>query len=397
MNPSDRPAIRLLPGRDKRVRAGHPWIYSNEIDMSAEAKSLSPGSLVAVISDNGRPLGTATFNPHALIAARVLSPNGAVAVDADFLADRFSRALSLRARLYAEPFYRLIHAEADGLGGLIVDRFGDVLVVQLTTAGMERLGEAVIAGLEQALQPRVIVLRCDSSVREAGAGEAYVRVAKGTLDEAVEIPEGRVRFLADLKGGQKTGWYFDQRDNRLFMAGLAGQGRVLDVYCYAGGFALQAAAAGAREVLAVDRSADALALAERTAVLNGLEGRCRFERAEAFAALQRLAAEDARFDLVIADPPAFVKSRKDLAVGIRGYRKLIGLAASTVAPGGFLFVASCSHNVDEATFAEQVRRGLQRAGRSGRIIRRAGAGPDHPVHASLPETAYLKAEVLQLD
>lgn len=397
MTESDRPVVRLLPGRDKRARAGYPWIYSNEIDMDAEAKALAPGSLITLLSDNKRPLGAATFNPHTLIAARVLASDATAAIDEDFVARRIGIALALRERLYAAPFYRLVHAEADGLGGLVVDRFGDVVVAQLTTAGMERLSDRVIAALERTLQPRVIVLRCDSTVREAGAGEAYVRVAKGALAETIEIPEGKVRFLADLQGGQKTGWYYDQRDNRLFTARLAEGARVLDVYCYAGGFALQAAAEGAREVVAIDRSADALALAVRAAALNGLDDRCRFERGEAFASLQRLAAEGARFDLVIADPPAFVKSRKDLQVGIRGYRKLVAATAGVVAPGGFLFVASCSHNVDEATFAEQVRRGLQRAGRTGRILRRAGAGPDHPIHVSLPETAYLKAEVLQLD
>lgn len=397
MTNADRPIVRVLPDRDKRARIGHPWIYSNEIDMDQAAKALAPGSLVTLMSEGRRPLGIATFNPHTLIAARILSSDPGGAIDADFLTRRLGHALALRDRLYPEPFYRLVHAEADGLGGLIVDRFGDVVVAQLTTAGMERLRDAIIAALERMLQPRVIVLRCDSSVREAGAGEAYTQIVKGALSEPIEIAEGKVRFLADLQGGQKTGWYFDQRDNRLFMASLAEGGRMLDVYCYAGGFALQAAASGARAVVAIDRSADALALAAQAATLNGLTDRCTFERGEAFATLQRLAAEGAKFDLVIADPPAFVKSRKDLPVGVRGYRKLAALAASVVAPGGFLLVASCSHNVDEVTFSEQVRRGLNKAGRTGRIIRRAGAGPDHPIHASLPETAYLKAEALQLD
>jgi 23S rRNA (cytosine1962-C5)-methyltransferase len=397
MNQDDRPIVRLLPGRDKRARTGYPWIYSNEIDMDQAAKALAPGGLVTLMAVGRRPLGIATFNPHTLIAARLLSSDPGGTIDEDFLARRLGQALALRERLYPEPYYRLVHAEADGLGGLIVDRFGEVVVAQLTTAGMERLRDAIVAALDRTMQPRVIVLRCDSAVREAGAGDAYTHVAKGALDGPIEVPEGKVRFLADLHGGQKTGWYFDQRDNRLFMARLADGGRVLDVYCYAGGFALQAAASGARAVVAIDRSADALALAAQAATLNGLTDRCTFERGEAFASLQRLAAEGAKFDLVIADPPAFVKSRKDLAVGVRGYRKLAALAASVVAPGGFLLVASCSHNVDEATFSDQVHRGLNRAGRTGRILRRAGAGPDHPIHASLPETAYLKAEVLQLD
>ncbi|MEE8444809.1 MAG: class I SAM-dependent methyltransferase, partial [Alphaproteobacteria bacterium] len=240
-------------------------------------------------------------------------------------------------------------------------------------------------------------LRNDSPVRRLEGLDTVVETARGACGGPVELREGEIRFLADLAGGQKTGWFYDQRDNRAFTGNLARDGRVLDVYCHTGGFALHAAAGGAREVLGVDRSAAALALAEQAAALNGFGACCRFLKADAFTALERLGRDGERFDLVVADPPAFVKSRKDIKPGLRAYRKLARLCAGLVSPGGFLFIASCSHNVAGDSLAEQVGRGLADAHRGGRILRRAGAGPDHPVHPWLPESAYLKSLVLQLD
>jgi len=247
------------------------------------------------------------------------------------------------------------------------------------------------------LAPRAIVLRNDSPARALEGLEPELRIAKGEIDGPIELSENGARFLADPREGQKTGWFFDQRDNRRFVAGLSAGARVLDLYCYAGGFAIAAAQAGADAVLALDRSEPALALAAASAELNGVGRRCRFQRADAFGELSRLVAAGERFDVVIADPPAFVKSKKDLGPGLRGYRKLARLAATLVERGGVLFIASCSHNVEPPDFAEAVRRGLEDAGRSGRILRSAGAAPDHPVHPWLPESAYLKAQALVLD
>jgi 23S rRNA (cytosine1962-C5)-methyltransferase len=392
-----RPEILLEPNRHKRAAGGHPWIYSNEIKMDAAAKALPSGSLVTVKTSEGKRLGVATFNPHTLVAARLLDRDATRRIDEKFFVSRLERAASLRRRLYGEPYYRLIHAEADGLPGIVADRFGDVLVCQLNTAGMARLEEAWLGACAKVLAPRAIVLRNDSSARTLEGLETEVRVAAGTLDGPVEIVENGVRFRVDPLGGQKTGWFYDQRDNRRFMAGLTSGGRVLDLYCFGGGFAIAAALAGAASVLAVDRSEAALELAAASAQANGVGETCRFARGEAFAELERMATERERFDVVIADPPAFVKSKKDLGPGLRGYRKLARLAAGAVAPGGILFIASCSHNVEPEAFAEEVRRGLIDAGRGGRIIRSAGAAPDHPVHPWLPESAYLKAEVLMVD
>jgi 23S rRNA (cytosine1962-C5)-methyltransferase len=396
-DPKTRPAIVLQPGRHRRAEAGHPWVYSNEVQMDAAAKALPPGSLVTLRSAGGDPLGVASFNPHTLVSARLFDRDAKRRIDRDFFIERLGHALNLRRRLYPEPYYRLLHAEADGVPGLVADRFGEVLVLQLNTAGMARLEGELIAACDAALAPAVILLRNDSAARTLEGLESEVRLAKGELAGPIELMENGARFLADVREGQKTGWFFDQRDNRRFVASLAAGARVLDLYCYTGGFAVAAARAGADAVLGLDRSEPALALAAASADLNGVGERCRFRRADAFGELARLNAESARFDLVIADPPAFVKSKKDLGPGLRGYRKLARLAASLVAPGGVLFLASCSHNVEPPDFAEAVRRGLEDAGRTGRILRSAGAAPDHPVHPWLPESAYLKAEVLVLD
>jgi 23S rRNA (cytosine1962-C5)-methyltransferase len=391
------PEIRLQPGRQKRLRQGHPWIYSNEIALDAAAKSLEPGSLVAVLAADGERLGIGFFNPRSLVAIRLLSRDPTVAIDEAFFAMRLGRALALRETLYREPYYRLCHAEADGLPGLAIDRYGDFLVLQVNAAGMERLTAPLLGALDSLLAPRVVLLRNDSPVRALEGLASEVRFAKGELAGPVELREGGARFLADLAGGQKTGWFFDQRCNRAFMAGLSAGRRVIDLYCHSGGFAIAAALGGAREVIAIDRSEPALDLARRAAALNEVEARCRFERGQAFGAMERLAAQGERFEMVICDPPAFVKSRKDLAAGAKGYRKMSRLAAELAAPGGFLFLASCSHNMPAERFAEEVRRGISQAGRTGRILMSAGAAPDHPVHPALPESAYLKAQAIQVD
>lgn len=397
--PSDtvatRPQIRFAKGRARRFRAGHPWAFSNEIEMTPEAKALPPGTLVTLVDAGDEKLGVATFNPHSLIAARVLSRDAATVIDAGFLADRLRRAAALRDGLFGAPYYRLIHSEADGLPGLIIDRFGDVLSVQVNTAGQELLTPLLIEALDQVLAPRAVVLRNDTPVRTLEGLAQEHKLAVGSLDGPVELVENGVRFLADLTEGQKTGWFYDQRDNRAFMAALGKGRRVLDVYTYAGGFAVQAAAAGAVEVMAVDRSEQSLALAAGAARLNDLPLTC--ARAEAFAEMARLDAAGERFGVVIVDPPAFVKSRKDLQSGAKGYRKMARLAAPLVAPGGFLFCASCSHHMPAEMFAEEIAHGLHLAGRSGRILRSSGAAADHPLHPQLPESAYLKALVLQLD
>jgi 23S rRNA (cytosine1962-C5)-methyltransferase len=396
-DPAARPVLRLLPGHDKRAASGYPWIYSNEVTMDAAAKALPPGGLVTLATANGRSLGVATFNPHTLIAARLFYSEEQTRIDTNFLKERLEHALAWRTRLYEGPYYRLIHAEADGLPGLIIDRFGEVLVCQINTAGMARLEAELLAACTALCQPRAVVLRNDSPARTLEGLALEERMGLGEVPGPIEIAENGVRFRIDPRGGQKTGWFYDQRDNRRFMMKLAAGARVLDLYCFAGGFAVEAAVAGADQVLAIDRSQSALDLAASSAALNGVAVRCRFARGEAFEELERLQGGGERFDMVIADPPAFAKSKKDLGPALRGYRKLVRMAAALVKHPGFLFIASCSHNVEQDAFADAVRRGLQDAGRQGRILLSAGAAADHPVHPFLPESAYLKAEVLALD
>jgi 23S rRNA (cytosine1962-C5)-methyltransferase len=387
----------MLPGRDRRVRGGHPWVYSNEIRMTPEAKALAGGTVTRLRRADGKPLGVGTFNAQALIAYRQFSPRAETVVGGNLIAERFMRALALRERLFAEPYYRLVHGESDGLPGLIVDRFADAFVVQAGTAGTEALLDDVIAVLNERLGAKTVILRNDGPFRRLEGLDAYVRAVTGEIREPVEVIEGGLRFPADVMAGQKTGWYFDQSASRAFVAPLAAGASMLDVYCYTGAFALAAAAAGALAVLGVDSSREALSLAGRAADRNGVAAGVEFERGDAFRKLAELAHEKRRFRVVVADPPSFVRSRGELKSGLRGYRKLAHLASAVVEAGGFLFIASCSHNVPADAFANEVSLGITRAGRQGRIIRAAGAGPDHPVHPFLAETAYLKSLVLQID
>jgi 23S rRNA (cytosine1962-C5)-methyltransferase len=396
-DPASRPIVTLLPGGHRRAEGGHPWVYSNEVQMDAAAKALPPGSLVTLKRADERPLGVAMFNPHTLLAARLLDRDAARPIGRRFLLRRLERALKLRERLYRAPYYRLVHAEADGLPGLIVDRFGGVLVVQANTAGMDLLQSLLVEALVTLLSPDAIVLRNDSPARGfEGIGSA-VSVAFGEINGPVLVEENGALFGADVLGGQKTGWFFDQRDNRGFVAGLAQGARVIDLYCHSGGFAIAAARAGATSITGLDRSEGALALATAAAKRNGVAEICEFHRAEVFAESAARAAAGERFDVVIADPPAFARAKRDVPSALRGYRKLARLAAGLTAPGGFVFLASCSHNVGSVEFAEAARRGLADAGRTGRILREAGAGPDHPVHMALPESAYLKSLTLALE
>jgi 23S rRNA (cytosine1962-C5)-methyltransferase len=391
------PKLTLLAGQDRRLRAGHPWIYSNELKMDADAKALAPGSPVRVANAEGRMLAVAQFNPHSLIAARVLSRNQDLAIDGAFLERRLGRALRLRERLYDRPCYRLIHAEADGLPGLVVDRFGDVLVCQANSAGMDAIKPLILEALDRLLAPKVVVFRNDSTVREREGLGLDVEIAKGSLSGPIELEENGLTFLADPMEGQKTGWYFDQRDNRAFAARLARDERVLDLYSYGGGFGLTALAAGAKDVLAIDRSEAALALAREAGDRGGFGECLTTSREEAFSALGRLMDEKQRFGLVVDDPPTCVKSKRDLKAGLKGYRKLVRASVPLVREEGIFVIASCSHNVPVYLFRVEVRKGLSDGGRGGRLIHQAGAGADHPSHPMLPESAYLKCLVYSLD
>jgi 23S rRNA (cytosine1962-C5)-methyltransferase len=373
---------------------GSPWIFSNEIRMDDAAKAIAPGAVVNVRGEDGRAFGTGYFNPRSLIAVRLLAEDCDVQVNADFFAERLARAVALREAFYDRPFYRLIHAEGDGLPGLVVDRFGDTVTVQIGTAGMERQTSAILEALDTVLKPRTVILRNDAPSRALEGLDSHVKTAKGE-GHRIAVEENGARYIADLTEGQKTGWYYDQRENRAFIAALAKGKSVLDAYSYTGGFGILAAKAGAREVVCLDSSAPALALAEESARTNGVT--IQAVKADAFEELARLGAAKETFDIVLADPPPFVKSKKDLEPGAKAYRKLARLAADVTAKNGFLKIASCSHNIPLERFAAECAQGLLKSGRRATLIRQAGAGPDHPVHPLLPESAYLKALVYALD
>ena len=392
---TDRPTLHLAPGQGRRFRAGSPWVFSNEIAMKPEYRRMEKGGLVRLEASDGARLGTFMFNPHSLIAARLLDRNPNAEIDFAWVWRRLEIAIELRAKVCDSPFHRLVHAEADGLPGLIIDRYDDVAVLQANSAGMDRLTPLIVRALRELLPLRAIVARNDAAARKHEGLEEDIAPLHGDAAATV-VEEGGVRFPVDPLGGQKTGWFFDQRPNRDRVAALASGARVLDVFCHVGAFGLRCAGAGAEAVTLVDSSAPALLHAQQAAELNGLAGRVTTLRDDAFEALARLGGTGERFDIVVCDPPAFAKSRKDAEVGLRAYGLMTRLAAPLVTPGGFLFVASCSHHAPLDSWSAQIGFGLHRARRDGQILFTGGAGADHPVHPHLPETAYLKAQLLRL-
>lgn len=397
MKKTDYPVVRMKQGAGRRIKSGSPWAFSNEIDMTEDTRKLPGGTMVRLNDAHSTFLGIGTFNPHSLIAFRKVANDPETVIDRAFIARRLRMAVPLRDMLVNSPFYRLIHSEADGLPGLIIDRFDDIIACQINTAGMDRLKDEIIAAVDEVLNPSCLVLRAESASRALEGLDPLYEVAKGTLPDIVPVRENGITFFADLKEGQKTGWFYDQRDNRAFVGRLAKGKRVIDFYTYAGGFALHMGIGGAREIIGVDRSESALDLAQKAAEANGLSDKCRWIRENAFDVLERMNKEKEKFDIVVCDPPAFAKVRKDIAAGLHGYRKMARLAAGLVARNGILALGSCSHHVKPDEFLNECARGLNEAGRTGRILLQAGAGADHPVHPRLPETAYLKMLVFQLD
>ena len=393
---SARAKIRLQPKHGARLRAGAPWVYSNEVAMDKAAKALPPGTIVDVIDARDEVMGTGYFSPHSLIAARMLSPHGGAKIDEAFFRERFDRAKTLRDRLFKAPYYRLIHAEADGCPGLVIDRFDDVFVVQSGTAGMDALKIQWLAALKAEFSARTIIIKSDAPTRAHEGLKDDVDVAHGKETDAI-VEEAGVRHTVTPLAGQKTGWFFDQRMNRAFLIGLSQGATVLDAFCYTGALGLGAVKAGAKSAVFLDASQSALDRCTETAKSASLADACEFRRADIMEELDELGPSVERFDIVSCDPPPFVRSKKDLESGARGYRKLAKLSAPLVVPGGLLALSSCSHAIPADRFQQECAAGIARAGRNARLIRAAGAAPDHPVHPMLPETAYLKSLVYQLD
>jgi 23S rRNA (cytosine1962-C5)-methyltransferase len=389
---SPHPSLRLKKNEDRRLRAGHLWIFSNEVDIAATPlKAFAPGTLAAVENARGEPLGLAYVNPDSLISARLLSRDPGTVPDRAFFRKRLERAMQLRERVYGRPFYRLVHGESDGLPGTVVDRFGDVCVVQTNTAGMEKLQEPLLEALDGVCAPRAVVLKNTSGLRALEGLEGYTRLVRGELAGPVEIEENGGRFLADPLEGQKTGWFFDHRENRALLARFCSGLRVLDLFAYTGAWGVQAALAGAATVEAVDASEAALALAAENARRNGVLEKMACVRSDVFEFLKAAREGRRRYDLVVLDPPAFIKRKKDVAAGLEAYRRLNQAALQVLAPGGILVSASCSFHLHRETLHDLLRASARHLDRHLVFLAQGGQAPDHPVHPAIPETDYLKA------
>lgn len=421
-DPHRRPTLELREGTEKRLRRGHPWVFPREVRNPDALAQLSP-CLVNVADMDGEVLGVALYSKQATIAARVLSEHAFVQVDAAFFADRFRRCLERRELFFAEPFYRLAHAEADGLPGLVVDRFGDHLVVQPSAAGLDALLWPIVDALEEVLAPAVVVVRQDSIGRRQEQAALQREVVRGQYVGPTELRENGVTFCVDLLHGQKTGWYYDHRDHRSQLAALAPKlPRVLDLYSYVGGFGVTMAHYGSSEVVCVDSSKAALELCQRSAALNNVEGRVQTvcsdvlkflaafdrtkkpnggggdedEEADTAQHSQGAGMPD-EFDLVIVDPPNLHSDRTNVPKAVSFYSRLVAAAAQACAPGGLLFLGSCTHHVGEAELMGALDRGLRWQERSGRVVATGGQGADHPGHFALPQSRYLRSLLVQLD
>ncbi|MGB3408515.1 MAG: class I SAM-dependent methyltransferase [Jannaschia sp.] len=391
-----RPVLRLKPKADaRRLRHGHPWVYSDDIVADRRARALAPGAL-AVLQDADRTdIGLVTVNLESRIGARMLDRDATATIDRDWIAARITMALAHRNRLFSAPFYRLIHAEADGMPGVVIDRFGDAAALQPNAAWADACAADFAAVLEELGIPHVL-LTAGGRARSAEGLTGETRWLTGGLEAPIPVPMNGATYLADLAGGQKTGLYYDQRPNQAFVAGLSRGARVLDVFSHVGGFGLAALAAGATSTLAVDGSAPALALAARGAEAMGRAGDFSSRQGDAFDVMTALGEEGAIFDVVVADPPAFAPAKPALTAGLRAYERVARLATPLVAPGGYLTLCSCSHAADLSKFHAACVRGIGRAGRASQLIHTGFAGADHPVHPQLAETGYLKALTFRL-
>jgi 23S rRNA (cytosine1962-C5)-methyltransferase len=386
--------LRLQAKADRRVRLGHNWIFSNEVAIEqSPLAAFKPGELARVVDVGRNPVGIAYVNPNALICARILTRDVRATIDVAWFRSRIQRALAMRQEIFAAPFYRLVYGESDGLPGFVVDRYGDVCVAQLNTAGAISLREPFIAALTEIIAPRGVLLRNAGSTRALEGIEALDQTL-GDIPERIEVIEGDMRIAAPLRGGQKTGYFYDQRDNRFRLRRYIKAGdNVLDVFSYVGGWGVSAFIAGAASVTSIDTSQLALDYAEENAKavgkeIDGLVG-------DAMDVMRGLHGERKRYDLVILDPPALIKRRKDAGAGERLYERLHEAAFRLLREDGFLVTSSCSYHLSSDRLQRAAFDAARTVGRRMQILERHGQAPDHPVHPAMPETEYLKALYLR--
>jgi 23S rRNA (cytosine1962-C5)-methyltransferase len=390
------PALVLRRGEERRLRAGHLWVFSNEVDVAkTPLGAFQPGDPVQILDHAGKPLGTGYAHPNTLICARLVDRAGH-ALDRSLIVHRLKIALSLREKLYAEPYYRLVFGESDGLPGLTVDRFGDVIVAQATTAGMERLRAEITEALLKVLSPSTLIWKNDSSARVMEGLPESVEIVHGQLPERVTAREGGVDFVCDLLEGQKTGWFYDQRGNRDRLLPYVKGAKVLDMFSYLGGWGLRSAAFGASSVDCVDASARAVAGIRTNIALNGFVDRVTAHNADAFDFLKAARAERRHWDVVILDPPAFVKRKKDFKEGALAYRRLAEAGMQVLERDGILISCSCSHHMPREALLDGMQQGARHLDRFMQVLEPLSQSPDHPVHPAIPETEYLKGYVTRV-
>jgi len=385
------PELFLKKNEDKRIRKGHLWVFSNEVDTErSPLNQFSPGDTVQVVASDGQVMGSAYVNPGTLVCARLLSRKPAAKLGSKMFTTRIARALALRERFYSKPYYRLIFGESDGLPGLVIDRFANVLSVQITTAGMERQKEPLLEVLVELIKPSAILLKNDNPQRELEGLSTESICAYGELPEQLIIEENNTQFKIDILKGQKTGWFYDHRSSRAELAKLAKDRTVLDLFSYVGGWGIPAALNHAQQVTCVDASASAIALAEQNARLNQVSETMQFIQSDVFNYLKQARLDKKRFDIIILDPPALIKRKKDFKSGYEAYRRLNHLALQVLEKDGILVSASCSYHLSKANLHEILRSSARHIDRNLSIVATGGQAPDHPIHPAISETEYLK-------
>lgn len=390
-------SLKLNKGAERRLRGGHVWIYSNEVDNQATPlKGFEPGEQVVVENSQGKVLGIAYVNPNTLICGRIISRDIKYPLDKSLLIHRINVALSLRERCFSDDCYRLVYGDSDGLSGLVIDRFFDVFVVQVSTAGMEAVLEDIIDALNKVFTPKAILLRNDGKMRAMEGLETYTEVVQGEIPELCPLMENSVPLLAPLEKGQKTGWFYDHRDNRARMQQMVEGKRVLDLFSYVGGWGAQALAAGAERTICVDASHFALEVAAENARINNASDRFEGFHGDAFDICKSLIADQEKFDVVVLDPPAFIQKKKDIRNGERAYARMNNFAMRLLKKDGVLVSASCSMHLQRENLVEIIRSNSRELDRSAQIFDQGHQGADHPVHPAIPETDYLKSYFVRM-
>lgn len=383
--------IFLKKNEERRLSKGHQWVFSNEVDPKrSPLDAFTAGDLVTVIANNGKIIGTAYINPHTLICARLLSRSSGLVCDRQFFKQRLATALALREKIFNKPYYRLIYGESDGLPGVVIDRFGSVLSVQIATVGIDLRKEDLIAALIELFSPTAIVLKNDSGQRSLEGLPSESEVSYGQLPENLIIEENGAQFKVDILGGQKTGWFYDHRFSRAQLANYANNAKILDLFSYTGAWAIPATLAGAAHTTCVDASEGALQLAQHNAHLNGVQDKMNFVRADVFDFLKQARDNKAVYDIIVLDPPALIKRKKDFKQGFEAYRRLNQLALQSLAINGVLISASCSFHLSADNLREIVLSAARQTNRHLTFFYCGGQAGDHPIDPAIPETEYLK-------